>query len=116
MIRGGGNILPIGSINEKVEGLARNFYSRIKTERRCDVNSEWETVNMKTLKNKEARDIGAKWLCKQAFEQLGIGEFLKGQGCSDETISLAATHIICRAAYPASELRTVSLIKDDCKQ
>jgi hypothetical protein len=68
---------------------------------------------MSTMKNKDAREMGGEWLCKQAFSQLGIGEFLKAQGWSDESISLAATHIISRAVYPASELKTVSNIKEN---
>ena len=116
MIKNGCNTLPLGAIDEKVERLAVYFYNEIKTKRRCDVvqkNEDWETVNMSTLKNKEAREIGAEWLCKQAFEELGIGEFLNRQGWSKERISLAATHILSRAVYPASELKTVSVMKEN---
>lgn len=68
---------------------------------------------MSTLKNNDALEIGAEWLSKQAFNQLGIGDFLSIQGWSDEKISLAATHIISRAVFPASELKTVSWIKEN---
>jgi hypothetical protein len=66
------------------------------------------------LKNKDAKEIGAEWLCKQAFDQLGIRDFLiNQQQWTPEDISLAETHIISRAVYPASELKTVSFIKDN---
>jgi transposase len=96
--------------------LARRFFADIRARGRYDVNREngkWETVDMSTIKNKDAREIGAEWLCKQAFDQLGIGDFLRLQNWNEEAISLATTHIISRAVFPASELKTVSLIKDN---
>ena len=116
LIINGGNTLPIGVMDEKVEELAHHFYREIYQKKRYDIKrgkEDWETVNMTTMKNKDAREIGAEWLCKQAFDQLGIGDFLKQQKWTQEQISLAITHIISRAVYPASELRTVSFIKEN---
>ena len=116
LIRGGGNSLAIGVVSAKVERLAQQYYMEIKAKKRYDVKSkkgEWETVNMSTLNNKDGDEIGVEWMCKQAFDQLGIGEFLKTQGWGEEKIALATTHIISRAVYPASELKTVSYIKEN---
>ncbi len=116
MIKYGTNTLGIRGFDEKTEELALYFYNEIKTKRRYDVNSngaEWETVDMSSLKNSDAREIGAEWLCKQAFDQLGISGFLCRQGWSEDQVSLATTHIISRAIYPASELKTVSFIKEN---
>jgi hypothetical protein len=116
LIMNGGNTLPIGLIDENVEKLARFYYTEIKQQKRYDIKqgkADWEKVNMSTLKNKDAREIGAEWLCKQAFDQLGIGDFLRQQHWDEEKISLATTHIISRAVYPASELKTVSFIKEN---
>jgi len=116
LIKKGENTLRICPIDEKVEKLAHYFYKEIKHKRRYDLKqdkSDWETVDLDTLKNKDAREIGAEWLCKQAFDQLGISDFLKSQKWDQETISLATTHIISRAVYPASELKTVSFIKEN---
>lgn len=112
LLKKGSNTLAIGLVDEKVEQLAHRFYSEIKLNKRYDAG-DFETVKMSTLKNKDAREIGSEWLCKQAFDQLGIGDFLREQKWSDEKISLAATHIISRAVYPASELKTVSWIKEN---
>jgi len=68
---------------------------------------------MSTLKNKDGREVGAEWLCKQAFDQLRIGNFLQQKGWDENAIALAATDIITRAVYPASELKTVSYIKEN---
>lgn len=116
MLKYGPNRLEVGELDEKVEDLARYFYNEIKTKRRYDVKhgkAEWETVDMSSLKNSDAREIGAEWLCKQVFDQLGISNFLCRQGWSEDQVSLATTHIISRAVYPASELKTVSYIKEN---
>jgi hypothetical protein len=116
LIKNGWNTLPISEIDPKVEALAQHFYKQIRDKKRYDVHpgkGEWEKVNLSTLKNKDAREIGSEWLCKQAFDQLGIGDFLHQQGWSEEKISLAATHIINRAVYPSSELKAVSYIKEN---
>jgi len=116
LVKNGGNVLPLGLVNPKVETLALYFFAEIRKRKRCDIFSkkgEWETVNMSTLKNKDAREIGAEWLCKQAFDQLEIAKILRENNWDEETINLATTHIISRAVYPASELKTVSFIKEN---
>lgn len=111
-IKNGGSTLSLSSTDEQVEQLAQHFYNEIKSKKRVDIG-DWETVNISTLKNRDAKEMGAEWLCKQTFNQLGIGDFLSTQGWSEEKISLASTHIISRAIYPASELKTVSFIKEN---
>lgn len=116
LIKNGSGTLALSPLDEKVEKLAQQFYLEIRSKRRCDFSAEkedWEVVNMETLKNKDAREIGAEWLCKQAFNQLGIGEFLRQENWDEEKIALATTHIISRAVYPASELKTVSVIREN---
>ncbi len=113
MLKNGINKLQVYEIEKKIENLARHFYNEILKKKRYDVNADWETVDMSTMKNKDANEIGSEWLCKQAFDQLGIGEFLQQQKWPEEKISLAATHIISRAVFPASELKTVSYIKEN---
>jgi len=116
LIRNGGKTLSISDFDPKVEELAQHFYHEIKKKQRYDTGistQEWERINLQTLKSKDAREIGAEWLCKQAFDQLGISGFLSSQGWNDEQISLATTHVISRAVYPASEYKTVSWIKEN---
>jgi transposase len=103
--------------DQSVEQLAQQFYRELKVKRKIDKRpgetEEWETVDLKTLKNKDVREIGAESLCYQAFNQLNIDRFLHTRGWKDEDIKLAATHIISRAVYPASEYKTVSWIKEN---
>jgi hypothetical protein len=44
---------------------------------------------------------------------LQIAECLRAQGWDEQAIQLALTHIVSRASYPASELRTSQWIKDN---
>jgi len=116
MLKYGPGRLALGDADDKVEELALHFYHEIKAKKSYDVfrgGAEWETVDMKSLKNNDAREVGAEWLCKQTFDKLKIARFLEEQGWPQEQISLAATHIISRAVYPASELKTVSFIKEN---
>lgn len=107
--------LSLEEADEQVEGLAQHFYNEIRIKQRYDVKTkgaDWQIVDVDTVKNKDAREIGAEWLCKQAFEQLNISGFLRQSNWPEEKVSLAATHIISRTVYPASELKTVSFIKE----
>lgn len=114
LVTNGGNTLSTSIADEEVERLARHFYGEIRAKGTYDTKrGEWETVDISTLKNKDGREIGSEWLCKQAFDHLGIGSFLRQNGWNDTAISLATTHIISRAVYPASELKTVSYIKEN---
>jgi len=117
MIKNGGNTLALNTVSLKIEELAQHYYREVIKKRRYDlkhINSlEQETVYINTLKNKDAREIGAEWLCLQALGQLGLSDFLKSKQWSEEKINLAQTHIISRAVYPASELKTVSWLKDN---
>jgi hypothetical protein len=116
LIKNGANTLSIFAVEEKVEKLAHHFYNEIRIKKRYDLKQEnrnWETVDFDTYTNKDAPEIGVEWLCKQTFDQLKISDFLRQQNWSAENISLAATHIISRVAYPASELKTVSWIKEN---
>lgn len=107
--------LPLAQADSTVEKLAHYYYDEIKKKQRYDTGeaNDWQTVDLSTIKNKDGREIGAEWLCKQAFDQLGISRFLKSKGWPEEKLSLASAHIISRAVYPASELKTVSFIKEN---
>ena len=102
--------------DQDVERLSSHFYGEILKKQRYDIKEgkqDLQVVDINTVKNKDAREVGAEWLCKQAFNQLKIGDFLKTSGWDEQKIALATTHIISRAVYPASELKTVSFVKEN---
>ncbi len=105
------------SKDETIEQLAQHYYLELrkkkKIDRVSDVTGDFDTVNLNTLKNKNIREVGAESLCYQALQQLKIDSYLKSRGWDEDQINLAATHIISRAVYPASEYKTVSWITEN---
>jgi len=101
-----------------VENYIDKFFKQILKGKRIDTkitdkNKDWQTIDINTLKNKEIREVGAEWLCYQAAKQLGIDSFLLGKGWGQEKVSLAMTHMISRAVYPASEYKTSRWIREN---
>lgn len=102
---------------DKIEQLAQHYYAQLKQKKKVDVVSDpddvIDTVKLNSLKNKNIREVGAESLCFQVLQQLKIDNYLKNRGWDQEQINLATTHIISRTVYPASELKTVSWIKEN---
>lgn len=99
------------------------YYGRLVCEKRIDVTptsgkvtksgKDWQTVDINSIKNKDVREVGAEWMCYQALRQLDVDRFLFNESWSEQQIQLAITHIISRAVYPASELKTSNWIKEN---
>jgi len=100
---------------DTIETLAQKYFNEIKSKKRLDLslNGKFQNVDTDTVENKDIYEVGTEWLCKQALDQLGLESFLETQNWSEEKIQLAYTHIISRASYPASELRTSQWIKQN---
>jgi len=98
-----------------IETLAQKYFAEIKEKHRLDIaaGKDYHLIDTDTVENKNIREAGADWLCMQALEQLKLDAFLASKGWTDEQIKLALTHIISRATYPASELRTSEWIKQN---
>lgn len=104
--------------DEQVSKYVEQLYLRLVKEKRigtgvADSKKDIETVDLNTLKNKEVREVGAEWLSLQAIQQLGIGQYLTNRNWAKEDVSLALSHIVSRAIYPASELKTVRFMEDN---
>jgi len=116
LIKGKSTLFSISN-NQFVEQLAQHYYAILKQKNKIDRSTQstddFERVNLNTLAHKDVREIGAESICYQAFQQLKIDKYLKPIGWDDQQVKLAATHIISRAVYPASELKTVSWIKEN---
>lgn len=106
----------VETTDTKVLDLVETLWHRIVEEKRLDLTLYSPTsrhVDADTLRHSNVREIGSEWICHQSFEELGIGQVLSQAGFSQEQIQLAATQIISRAVYPASELKTASWIRDN---
>jgi hypothetical protein len=104
--------------DEQVSKYVEQLYLRLVKEKKIDTGTsdpkkDIETVDLNTLKNKEIREVGAEWLSLQAVHQLGIDQYLTNKNWAKEDVSLALSHIVSRAIYPASELKTVRFMEDN---
>lgn len=104
--------------DDQVTAFVEQLYSRMIKEKKIDLglansDKDIETVDLNTLKNKDVREMGAEWLSLQAIRQLGIDRYLASKDWNQEEISLALSHIVSRAVYPASELKTMRFMEDN---
>jgi hypothetical protein len=108
-----------------VTHYVEEFYNRMVAEKRIDVfvakqdkhgsknGKDLHLIDINSIRNKDVREIGVEWMLHQAMQQLQIAPFLEQQGWSGDDIRLAQSHIIARAAYPASELETARWMKEN---
>lgn len=90
---------------------ANHYWEKLVKSNKIDVSDQGfekskRMVDVDTLKHKDAREIGAEWMCYQALEQLKLSKKLTSLGWEEEAVKLAFTQIISRAVYPFSENRT----------
>jgi len=102
--------------DKAVIDLAETLWQRIIKDKRLDLtlhSPASRQINADTIRHSNVREIGSEWICHQTLEELGISQVLAEAGFSEEQIQLAATQIVSRAVYPASELKTASWIKEN---
>ncbi len=92
------------------------LWKQLITEKKIDadwVEKEARKVDIDTIVHTNVREIGAEWICYNTWNKLKLTEFLQSMGWNDTQIKLAATQVISRAVYPASELKTSNWIKEN---
>ncbi len=92
------------------------FWQRIVASKKLDIvqGGQFERmVKVDSLEHSNVREIGAEWMCCSTWEKLELTQFLLSKGWTEEQAALAATQIISRAVYPASELKTTRWIKEN---
>jgi transposase len=96
-----------------VKQYVESFWQRLISEKKIDIEKAQRQVAIDTIQHSNVREIGAEWICFNTWNKLQISEFLQTQGWTETQIQLAATQVISRAVYPASELQTTSWIKEN---
>ncbi len=123
----GENPLLLFEIKPEIEKYAREFANRIINEKLLDIapkvqstinmevkDTDYEIIDMNSVRHEEVREIGSEWLCSQALEQLGLKKVLTSScGFNETSSNIAMTHIVSRAVFPASEHKTAHWIKDN---
>jgi hypothetical protein len=70
-------------------------------------------VNIDTINHRDVREIGAEFICHNTWDKLQLTQLLLSKGWTEDQVQLAATQVISRAVYPASELQTARWIKEN---
>lgn len=99
-----------------VKKYVEEFWQRIVASKKIDIAETGKLsrmVDMDTLQHSNAREIGAENMAYQTWEKLQIAPLLLSHGFTQEQAQLAATQVVSRAVYPASELKTTRWIKEN---
>ena len=99
-----------------VKKYVEELWQRIVASKKLDLVSAEKLsrmVNMDTLQHRNAREVGAENIAYQTWEKLQLTALLLSHGFTQEQAMLAATQVVSRAVYPASELKTTRWIKEN---
>ena len=77
------------------------------------IEKERELVYESTIENKDARELGAEWLCYQVIKQLCLEEFLARQGWEETVVKRTVAHLITRTVYHASEYKSLHIMQEN---
>jgi len=102
--------------DDLVMHYVHKFWEQIKSSKKIDIKNVQKDENYikaDSLVHSNVREIGSEHICHQTWEKLQLSELLLSKGWTQEQVNLAATQIISRAVYPASELKTTSWIKEN---
>jgi Transposase DDE domain len=105
---------------EETDPLVRKYveelWQAIIDNKRLDIPSmeqSFRMVDIDTIKHRDVREIGAEWIGYNSWDKLQLTSMLLSQGWTEEQAQLAATQVISRAVYPASELKTTRWIQEN---
>ena len=108
--------------NSVVEGYIESIWERLVSEKKLDIvrdihrkeaGKEWQKIDIQSINNKDVRELGAEWISLQTLRRLGVDTFLREHDFTEEETALSMSHIVSRAVYPASELKTVSFMQEN---
>ncbi len=99
-----------------VKKYVDELWQRIIDTKRLDIipfDQRATMVDIDTVKHRDVREIGAEWIGYHSWDNLQITPLLLSKGWTEDQVQLAATQIISRAVYPASELKTARWIREN---
>ncbi|MDD3893172.1 MAG: IS1634 family transposase [Bacteroidales bacterium] len=68
--------------------------------------SDYQEVDLKSVKNQVARTVGAENIALSVFKELELDKFFQNAGFNERQVNLATLSIVGRLVYPASENST----------
>ena len=107
-----------------VEQLAQQYARRIRRKERQSLSApptaeearkeapEWETVDLGSIAQEEARSVGGEVIGHWAFQQLGLPAIFAELGFAAKHIDLVELLIVSRLLHPASERETAVFARE----
>ena len=110
--------------NSKVELLTEKYVSEIQKKKifpsqepkksiSKPVKKDYETIDLNSFDSKESRNIGGEWLCRQAFDELGIDTLFREIGMNKTEINVAQMLLTAKLIHPSSELESERWLKEN---
>ena len=111
-------------VDESIEALAHKFVSEIQAKglfpskkRKSSVGQtpekSFEEINLESIEEEQSLEIGGEWLCKQAFDRLGLGTLFSNLGMNETQVSMALMLLTAKLIHPSSELETERWLKEN---
>jgi hypothetical protein len=112
-------------VPDKVEKLAQSFHKQLRSKLQVPIvkpekkgvqdetAKHYVQIDLNTIEHDDAREVGAEWLCLQTLQELKFDEFLQSFGWNQDHINTSLLHIISKAVYPSSELKTSQWISEN---
>ena len=110
------------NLNELELAKADEYWKRMRDEGGIDRFDNKEAkarseashyVDIDSVEHTDARNVGAEWLCKQAMDELGLEDFLRTEGWTENSIYTDLSHLIVRTVYAPSELSTLRYMQEN---
>lgn len=112
------------NVDESIEALAHRYVSEIQEKglfpgkkRKSSIGKaperNFEEINLDSIEEEQSREIGGEWLCKQAFDTLGLGALFSGIGMNETQVSMAQMLLIAKLIHPSSELETERWLQEN---
>lgn len=110
--------------NAVIESLASKFVSEIQKKNifpsqpnnrtvGASTTEHYQEVNIDSIEEEQSREIGGEWLCKQAFDKLGLSDLFLKIGLSEKQVTVAQMLLTAKLLHPSSELETERWLKEN---
>jgi len=111
-------------VDESIEALAHRFVSEIQAKglfpskkRKSSLGKapekDFEEIDLDSIEEEESREIGGEWLCKQAFDKLGLAALFSSRGMNEIQVSMAQMLLTAKLIHPCSELETERWLQEN---
>lgn len=94
------------TLEKHARAAAEKLFRKRAEETAEESEPDYHLVDVNSFHSERSRSLGAEYLCHCIWEELGIDDFLQGEGVSENVLSLLETIVVGRCVSPGSERHT----------